>query len=186
MSFGAAGGAPEFGDGAEFADARPAAKKPRRRPRALVARKRLVPILWGLVALAVLGLAGVLWFGRAPLMALLPALAPVYALVGAGEEDPLAGLELRDIKTGRVTEAGVEFLEVAGLVVNAADAPRTIPPLVMVLSDGEGLTIQQWMFPADSTFLPAGASTAFSARMPNPSPMARDIRIEFTPTSDDR
>ncbi len=133
---------------------------------------------WILFVAVIGGLAAGLYFGRVQVLALVPAVAPLYQM--AGLMPPPAGmpLELRDVKTARRLVAGEQVVVVEGLVSNGSSEPQLIPLLRASLIDAKGDEIESWTFAASVATLPPGGSTGFETIAKNP-PSEGRILIDF-------
>jgi predicted Zn finger-like uncharacterized protein len=159
-------------------------KRPRRRgpkpPRQKEVRSGRASLILGwILFLAVIGgLAAGLYFGRAQVLALVPAAEPLYQM--AGLMPPPAGvpLELRDVKTVRRVVEGEPVVVVEGLVSNATDEPQAVPLLRVSLIDAKGNEVESWTFAASVTTLQPGGTADFETIAKNP-PKEGRVLIDF-------
>jgi predicted Zn finger-like uncharacterized protein len=133
---------------------------------------------WTLFVVVVVGLASGFYFGRAPLVAMVPGMTRLYDLVGIEEEVFELGLELRDVKSVRRQVNGESVVAIQGRVVNLSGQLRQVPPLRASVTDAEGTELDRWIFQADSASLPPGGSTSFDAVAKNP-PREGNLSIDF-------
>jgi hypothetical protein len=131
-----------------------------------------------LCLVVVAGLAAGFYFGRTPLVAMVPGMTRLYDLVGIEEEIFELGLELRDVKSVRRQVDGESVVAIQGLVVNLSDRLRQVPPLRASVTDAEGKEVDRWTFQADSASLPPGGSTSFDTIAKNP-PREGNLSIDF-------
>ena len=133
---------------------------------------------WALYAVVVIGLASGFYYGRAPLVAMVPEMTRLYDLVGLKDEAFELGLELRDVKSVRRLVDGERVVVVEGLVVNLSNEDRRVPPLRASVTDAEGVELDRWTFEAASASLPPGGSTRFETVAKNP-PRKGNLAIDF-------
>jgi predicted Zn finger-like uncharacterized protein len=136
---------------------------------------------WILFLAVVGGLGAGLYFGRAQVVALVPAAANLYQMAGLGPPQAGITLELRDVHTVRRVVDGAQVVVVEGLVANTTDEPQPIPLLRAHLTDAKGAEIETWTFAASVTTLPASGSAGFETIAKNP-PSEGRILIDFVPT----
>jgi predicted Zn finger-like uncharacterized protein len=152
----------------------PAERPNRRRPPS-------APVAAGIAAVATaIALLSLLVLLRGPMIDLLPRSAGFYAVLGL-LPDPLgAGLEIRDISSARGRDGGGDVLTVTGVVANTADEPAPLPMLRVSLYDAEDNEVQSITVPGERDMLAAGEALNFDARIPDPRPEARRVRVGFT------
>ncbi len=154
--------------------------KPPRHKEARAGRSSLL-LGWFLFLVVVGGLAAGLYFGRAQVLALVPAAAPLYQMAGLMPPAPGVPLELRDVTTVRRLVEGEQVVVVEGLVSNATEEPQSVPLLRASLIDAKGDEVENWTFAASATTLPPGGTTGFETIAKNPPPEGR-ILIDFVVT----
>ena len=133
---------------------------------------------WSLYAVVVIGLASGFYYGRAPLVAMVPEMTRLYDLVGLNDEVFELGLELRDVKSVRRLVDGKRVVVVEGLVVNLSNRDRRVPPLSASVTDADGVEVDRWTFQATSASLPPGGTTRFETVAKNP-PREGNLAIDF-------
>ena len=133
---------------------------------------------WALYAVVVIGLASGFYYGRAPLVAMVPEITRLYDLVGLKYEVLELGLELRDVKSVRRLIEGARVVVIEGLVVNLSNQDRQVPLLRLSVIDAEGVELDRWTFRADSASLAPGGSTRFETVAKNP-PREGNLAIDF-------
>ena len=177
----AAGAAPPAAQPAPVPPAR-SRRGPRPPPKAEARSGGSARLLGWILFLAVVGGLGAgLYFGRAQVVALVPAAANLYQMAGLGPPPTGITLELRDVRTVRRVVDGAQVVVVEGLVANLTDEPQPVPLLRASLTDAKGTEIETWTFPASSTTLPASGSTDFETIAKNP-PSEGRILIDFVAT----
>ena len=144
---------------------------PARRRRALLAAA--LAIAFTIIALAILALE------RDAVMA---AASRLTALIGL-EEPPGAGLEIDAVTSLRQEAADGDVLVVQGTVTNLTDEARPLPAVRVSLFDTDDKELQHVMIVPDQEALAAGESIAFSARLEQPAPTARRIKVTFAARS---
>lgn len=138
---------------------------------------------WPLVAGAVALSALVALFAfRAPLVRLVPEAGRVYAAFGLPVN--LSGLELRQVKSGLLTENGVEMLVVQGEIANVTQVTRTVPRLKFAVLDAKGLPLYSWTAQAEAKDLKPGETQTFRRRLASPPPEGQDVLVRFAGKAD--
>ncbi len=121
------------------------------------------------LVLAVGGLAGAVYAGRAAIVGSWPPAALLYEEIGiglhgidlAGIPGVGAGLEYRNITSEIVTDAFGDTLWIRGEVLNASEIPRPVPKLRVSLADAHGAALESWTFSVEVDRLEPGAAAAF-------------------------
>jgi hypothetical protein len=153
--------------------------RPQREP-----RRASLAAGWALYAVVVIGLASGFYYGRAPLVAMVPQMTRLYDLVGLKDEafeksEALEfGLDLRDQKWVTRLIDGERVLVAEGLVVNLSNQDRQVPPLRASLINAEEVVLDSWTFKAESASLAPGATTRFETVAKNP-PREGKLWIDF-------
>lgn len=133
---------------------------------------------WAIYAVVVIGLASGFYYGRAPLVAMVPEMTRLYDLIGLQDEAIEFGLELREVKSVRRLIDGERVVVIEGLVVNLTDQDREVPSLRASVTDADGVELDRWIFQAESASLPPGGTTGFETVAKNP-PREGSLDIEF-------
>jgi len=131
-------------------------------------------------AVVVIALAAGVFFGRGFIIELWPGAKDIYAMVSFGGEDLGDGLDIRDVKSVREVESGVDILIVRGNISNISEQDRMVPMIRVVLYDSNGEEIQSTVASPLKNRLQAGTATGFSAKLPEPSALARRLEVTFT------
>jgi hypothetical protein len=147
--------------------------RPQRAP-----RRASLALGWAIYAVVVVGLASGFYYGRAPLVAMVPQMTRLYDLVGLKDEAFELGLELRDVKSVRRLVEGERVVVIEGLVVNLSNQDRQVPPLGASVTDAQGTEVDRWTFMAERAQLAPGASTRFETVAKNP-PREGNLSIDF-------
>jgi predicted Zn finger-like uncharacterized protein len=134
---------------------------------------------WLVGVLVVLVLASAV-IGRNEIVAAFPASASIYQKLGFPLDMQL-GLKLEEVTSKSLTESGVTILVVEGAIVNATDQDRPVPPVRVILLDGDRRELRQEVFTAKDTHLGPGGRTSFSGRLVNPAEQARNFAVTFEP-----
>ena len=133
---------------------------------------------WAIYAVVVIGLGSGFYFGRAPLVAMVPEMTRLYDLVGLKDEVIELGLQLRDVKSVRRLVDDERVVVIEGLIVNLSSQDRQVPPLRVSVIDAEGVELDRWNFLAESASLAPGGTTRFETVGKNP-PREGNLSIEF-------
>ena len=139
---------------------------------------KVIGIAAAVVVVIVLG-AGA-FFGRSFIVDLWPGAADIYSMVGLGGEELGAGLDIRDVKSSRKVEGGVDVLVVRGVVANVTEEDRMVPMIRIALYDSAGEEVQHVIAPPLKNRLQPGATIGFSAKLPEPSALARRLEVTFS------
>ena len=133
---------------------------------------------WAIYGVVVIGLGSGFYYGRAPLVAMVPEMTRLYDLVGLKPEVYELGLELRDLKMVTRQIDGARVVVVEGLVINLSDQDRQIPQLYASVTDAEGIERDRWTFEAASANLPPGGTAHFETVAKN-TPRGGNVFIDF-------
>ena len=134
----------------------------------------------GIAAAVVIALGAGAFFGRSLIIDLWPGATEIYSMVGLGGDELGAGLDIRDVKSSREVEGGVDVLVVRGLVANISEEDRMVPMIRVALYDGAGEEVQHVIAPPLKNRLQPGATIGFSAKLPEPSALARRLEVTFS------
>jgi predicted Zn finger-like uncharacterized protein len=127
-----------------------------------------------------LALGAGLFFGRSFIIDMVPEAEGMYDMIGIGGSEIGEGLDIQNVKSLREVESGVDVLIVRGDVANVSEEERMVPMIKVVLYDGAGEEIQSTVAAPLKNRLPPGAKIAFSAKLPEPSALARRLEVTFT------
>ena len=141
-------------------------------------KSKVIGIAAAVVVVIVLG-AGA-FFGRSLIVDLWPGAADIYSMVGLGGEELGAGLDIRDVKSSREVEGGVDVLVVRGVVANVTEEDRMVPMIRIALYDSAGEEVQHVIAPPLKNRLQPGVTIGFSAKLPEPSALARRLEVTFS------
>ena len=120
------------------------------------------------------------FFGRGFIIDLWPPAADYFAMVGLGGEELGAGLDIRNVKSAREVEGGVDVLVVRGTIANIAEEDRKVPMIRVSLYDGDGVEVQHVIAAPLKSRIPPGAKIGFKAKLSQPSALARRLEVTFT------
>ncbi len=149
-------------------------------------KKPSVAMLAGIGALAALIVIAVgAILARGPIVSAIPDAAGFYRALGFGGEEFGAGLEIRDVRSGRRRDGADEILTIEGMVANVTDEPLDLPAIRVSLSDADGEELQFETVRLDRPVLPPGETVSFEARITNPSAIVRRVKVKFQPPSGD-
>jgi predicted Zn finger-like uncharacterized protein len=145
-------------------------------------RRRAGGLAWAALVLLVVGAVGALFAFRQQFVAIWPPASQLYRLAGVSATDePGQGLDIRDVKFERKTEAGRTVLLVTGQVVNPTQGARPAPRLRVAIGDEAKTELVHWTVPLAKDRLAPGEATAFSTRLPDPPANARSLSVTFLP-----
>ncbi len=132
------------------------------------------PWAWVLAGLAAWGL---LVGGRAQIVRLAPATAPVYSALGLGVN--LRQMDIAHVVSRLADEDGRQILIVEGDIRNLASTPRAAPRMRLAVLDSSGREIYFWNAAPPKARLGAGETAQFRARLAAPPKDGRDVRVRF-------
>lgn len=134
---------------------------------------------WVALAAVVIAVLGGGTIARDEIVAIWPPAAQLYELAGLEVAAVPFGLELRNLKQSRRTEAGVPVLIIEGEVKNISKFTYEVPKLRAELRNAEQDEIKNWTFSAVQTRLLPGESAPFVTQVKDPPPKATDVKITF-------
>ena len=109
-----------------------------------------------------------------------PGAASVYEMIGLEGAAPGEGLDIRDVKSERALENGVDVLIVKGTISNVTDMARAVPMIRVSLYNATEEEVQAIVVPPVAPQVPPGESLPFAARLEEPAPTARRLEVTFT------
>jgi predicted Zn finger-like uncharacterized protein len=136
-------------------------------------------LAWPAAAALIVVLVGVAILERNQVASLVPATAPLYALIGFPPNDVGAGLEFRNVTTSRDTENGLPSLVIDGVLANVSTVPRPVPKLIAVLRDRGQHELQDWTFSAPAERLGPGETVTFHTSIAQPAEAAAGVVVTF-------
>ena len=95
------------------------------------------------------------------------------------QEPPGAGLDIGGVTSFRQETAVGDVLVVEGTVTNVTDSSRPLPLVRVSLFDTDDAELQHVLVVPDQQVLVPGERIAFSARLEQPAPTARRIKVTF-------
>ncbi len=145
-------------------------------------RRRASGLAWLALVLVVAGALAALAAFRLQFIAIWPPAAELYRLAGIDDSaQPGQGLDIRDVRLERKTEAGRAVLLVTGQVVNPTGAARPTARLRVAIGDEAKKELVHWTVPLAKEELAPGEATEFSTRLPDPPADARSLSVTFLP-----
>ena len=132
------------------------------------------------VLVVVIALGAGIFFGRGFIIDMWPGAADYYEMAGIGGEELGAGLVIKDIKSSRKVEGSVDFLVVRGVIANVSENDKMVPMIKVALLDDSGQEVQHIIAPPLKNRLQPGTNIGFSAKLPEPSALARKIEVTFS------
>ncbi len=133
---------------------------------------------WMSLALFVVGLGAGLYFGKDRIISAVPSAAKLYQLAGLAPEQIGFGFELRQVTSVRRLVNGERVVVIQGLVANVTEGPKAVPRLRAVVTDADGVQVDQWTFSAVDERLPPGGTSKFETSTTNP-PREGNLSIDF-------
>ncbi len=131
-------------------------------------------------AVVVIALAAGAFFGRGFIVEMWPGAAGIFEMAGIGGEELGAGLEIKNVESSREVEGGVDVLVVRGAIANISEEDRMVPMIRVALYDVDGVEVQKVIAPPLKNRLEPGTEIGFSAKVPEPSALARRLEVTFT------
>ena len=130
-------------------------------------RKPLDPayVTVGVMALAVLSLAGMIWMDRSILMEMWPGISGFYKSMGVEAAKPGDGLRISESAKRLQRIGGVETLVVRGFISNTSEIPVAVPNLRLELYNEKKEVIQDSSANAPVGLLDPNGSVEFEIRM---------------------
>jgi hypothetical protein len=122
---------------------------------------------------------GLLVGGRAQIVSVLPATAPVYAALGLKVN--LRHMDVFGVSAKLVEEDGRKILLVEGQIKNLGAAARTPPRMRLAVEDSHGREIYFWTAAPPKSRLNPGENAYFRARLAAPPEDGTDVRVRFAP-----
>lgn len=133
-----------------------------------------------IAAVVLIALGASAFFGRGFIIDLWPQTSDYFAMVGLGGDELGAGLDIRNVKSSREVENGIEVLVIRGTVANIAEEDRKVPMIRVSLYDGEGVEVQQVIIAPLKSQIPPGAKIGFKAKLSEFSALAGRLEVTFT------
>lgn len=130
-------------------------------------------------AVIIIALGAGAFFGRSYIIEIYPPAAGLYAMLNLGGDNLGDGLDIRNVKSLREVENGVDVLVVQGEIANVSDEEHMVPMIRVALFDSDGEEIQSTVAAPLKNRLQAGAMIAFSAKLTEPSALARRLEVTF-------
>jgi predicted Zn finger-like uncharacterized protein len=141
-------------------------------------RRGIFGLIGLVVAIVIVVLAVVAYFLQDRIINRYPAAAQYYDKLDVRNEVVGAGLAFRDVKSERTKQDGNEVLVVRGLIVNTNDQERPIPPLQLVLYDGQNV-VQHKVIDPPQAKLDSNGSVGFRITLEQPDPTATRFEVTF-------
>lgn len=146
---------------------------------------------WMLLVLLVAGLVAVGYVGRERIVRLWPPSIKLYQELGVdvagldlgGLDGVGAGLALANLTSERTRVTGVPMLWLRGEVTNESAVSRTVPPLRVEVSDGDGRPLADWTLTVDPPVLEPGETARFESSLHNVDDAAAKLVISAAPES---
>ncbi len=140
---------------------------------------RTPAVLWTLLVLFLVAVAGLAVWQRDAILARVPETAAIYETFGLGPKPEGFGLALENVRRKMSTVDGVRVLRIDGVIANVSDKPRTVPGMLGILLDSSGREIKRWNFSPPLPKLLHGERTPFSTELKDPPRQASEVRVMF-------
>jgi predicted Zn finger-like uncharacterized protein len=140
-------------------------------------KKLLVGAVAGAATLCALAALAIAF--REPLVTIMPRAAGVYGTVGLAPDPVGDGLEIREVASTRERQGTEDVLLIRGVVANVAENIQPLPPLRVSLWNASDQEVQSVTVSHGSGRLEPGESISFEARILEPPPEARILRVGF-------
>lgn len=138
--------------------------------------RRLGALGWGMSLVAAWGgLVG----GRAQIVRVVPAAAPVYGALGLNVN--LRHMNVFGVSAKLVEEDGRRILLVEGQIRNIGAFARTPPRMRLAVEDANGREVYFWTAAPPKSRLNPGENAYFRARLAAPPEEGKDVRVRFAP-----
>lgn len=141
-------------------------------------RGRYIAIAAAVVFLLII--PGALVGARAPLVAALPAVSPLFDAIGLHVPVPGEDLIIQNVGAWRKTEGGVERMLIQGEIRNDTDRMQSVPVLRAVIMDAAGVELQSAPYTPEAALLVPGDVLSFTYEIPNPGPNAMRVTVRFS------
>ena len=152
-----------------------AARRMRRRSRRRSLRVPLSPLQAGILALALVNLALVVW--RTDVVRAMPQTAAFYAMLGLPVN--LRGLTFDNVVTATEQHDGVPILIIEGNVYNGTRKAEEVPRLKFIVRNSARQEIYSWAAVPTRNVLQPGEVEPFRARLASPPADAHDLVVRF-------
>lgn len=141
-------------------------------------RRGTVLLGWLMLLASIGGIVAAVALAPSVVVQTLPGTARLYQ--AAGVKMNLRGLEIENVlyRWSRDSE-GRPAVEVQGDIRNVTSQPVTVPTVVFVLIDRDGLEVFHWATDVRRSALGAGKTSRFQARIPSPPDVVRALQVHF-------
>lgn len=96
-----------------------------------------------------------------------------------GAMNSAGGLEIHLVKPEKQRTGSGQVMVVSGVIVNASDTERRVPPLAGELRNADGDVLAKWQFDPASSRLAPGKSTSFRSTIDNTPPQTHSVHVNF-------
>jgi predicted Zn finger-like uncharacterized protein len=133
-------------------------------------------IIGAVLLIAVIGAVG--YYLQDLIINRYPAAAHLYSELDARREIPGAGLAFRDYSSERAGKDNAEVLVVRGVIANTTERELPIPPLHLVLFDGQAVVQEKTIDPPQPK-LDGKGTVGFKVTLDQPDPHATRFEVNF-------
>lgn len=145
-------------------------------------RRSFLWVGWLLLLLLLGGVLGGGYQARTELVAFYPPLNKLYERLGIHVEPAeWLGLELHNLKSATIIDAGVTKIEVSGEVVNVSAMTRPVPPIRVAMRGAAGKELAAYTLTLEDDKVAAGARLTFNAKLPMQKEDVLDLEVAFAP-----
>ena len=138
---------------------------------------RGVRLGWAALVLALAVLITTVVVSPSTVVRIVPGAAKLYGRFGVAVN--LRGLEFRNVSHRWAMRDGRPVIEVKGEIENVTSRRITVPSIVFVLHDGDGLELYHWAARTSARALGPGERAPFSAQIPSPPKVVRTLQVRF-------
>ncbi len=132
-----------------------------------------------LVIMVIIALLAVFSF-RYDIVRRFPGAERFYAALGFESVVAGEGLEFQNVSRHEYEEDYIRKLQIKGFLVNTSDKPVKVPEILVRVYNGEAFLLQELTVLPPVDEIRPGNRAAFTAVIPQPSPLSRHILLTFT------
>lgn len=133
---------------------------------------------WAILALLLVAVLAGAWIAQERIFAAFPELADAAVRSGL-PVPPATGLEIPKDRLAFERTSDADGLTVLGVVANRLEHERPVPPLKLVLTDGQGRIIGERRFAAKETRVAGRGTVPFEIKVTDAPPEAKLLTVTF-------
>ena len=111
-----------------------------------------------------------------------PAADKIYEMIDFFQPPLGDGLKITNVKSGRAPEKNSDAILIGGDIINVSDDTKPVPTIRVSLFNADNEEVQFINVIPDVQQLMASKRYAFTSRLENPAPSARQIKVTFIKT----